>query len=255
MNPVTSWMLSLMVAFAPPDAKARASQLPGHAETSVEKSTRYESIAKDLFDVVYDPKETPLFRGAKGRARTAALVLAVAYHESGFAHDVDVGPCYRGRDGQGARCDHGRSACLMQLHVGDGKTIQGYTQEELFSDRKKCFRAGLGLLRKSFSECRLQDPRHRLNAYASGVCDHGEDGSERLMAMMDKFAGKLPIPNDDSAVEAAEKTSTPQTNAPQASVTRTGKDPSDHTAAPPVDPRSRGTKAGSGERKRHPSVR
>ena len=200
MNPVTSWLLSLMVAFASPDERAKGSQLPGHEETAQEKTARYESIASDLFDVVYDPKETPLFRGAKGRARTAALVLAVAYHESGFAHDVDVGPCYRGKDGRGARCDHGKSACVMQLHVGDGTTLQGYTQEELFADRKKCFRAGLGLLRKSLSECRRLDTRHRLNAYATGVCTRGDDDSEVLMALMDKFVAKKPLPADDETI-------------------------------------------------------
>jgi hypothetical protein len=203
MNPVTSWLFSLMVAFAPPDERARSSQLPGHEETVEQKTARYESIAKDLFDVVYDPTEVPLFAGPKGRARTAALVLAVAYHESGFAHDVDVGPCYRGKDGRGARCDHGKSACVMQLHVGDGTTLQGYTQEELFADRKKCFRAGLGLLRRSFSECRHLDAKHRLNAYASGVCTRGEDGSERLMALMEKFAAKKPLPGDDAAMMKA----------------------------------------------------
>lgn len=203
MNPVTSWLLSLMVAFAPPEQKARASQLPGHEETVAEKTARYESIADDLFAVVYDPNETPLFKGPKGRARTAALVLAVAYHESGFAHDVDVGPCYRGKDGAGARCDHGRSACVMQLHVGNGTTLQGYTQEELFADRKKCFRAGLGLLRRSFSECRNLPASHRLDAYASGVCDRGQDGSERLMALMEKFVAKKPLPADDVAVMKA----------------------------------------------------
>ncbi len=238
MNPVTSWMLSLMVAFAPPEAKARGEQFPGHEETAAEKSARYESIASDLFEVVYDPKETPLFRGAKGRARTAALVLAVAYHEGGFAHDVDVGPCYRGKDGRGSRCDHGTSACLMQLHVGTGKTIQGYSHDELFADRKKCFRAGLGLLRKSFAECRLLDAKHRLNAYASGVCNHGEEGSERLMAMMDKFAAKLPIP-DDASVEA-KASSGPSKASPEKPARDKGSSSEDvdAPAAPPKKPKA-----------------
>ena len=170
MNPVTSWLFSLMVAFAPPEARANSAQLPGHEETATQKEARYQSIADDLYAVAYDPNETPLFKGNKGRARTAALLLAIAYHESGFAHDVDIGPCYRGRDGQGARCDHGRSACVMQIHIGDKTTAQGYSRDELFADRKKCFRAGLALVRRSLSECRHLDSKHRLNAYASGVC-------------------------------------------------------------------------------------
>lgn len=202
MNPVTSWLFSLMVAFAPPEDRARGPQFPGHEETQEQKEARYQSIADDLYAVVYDPNETPLFKGQKGRARTAALMLAIAYHESGFAHDVDVGPCYRGKGGQSARCDHGRSACLMQIHIGDKTTSQGYTQEELFTDRKKCFRAGLGLIRRSLSECRHLDTKHRLNAYASGVCTQGDEGSERLMSLMDKFVAKRALPADD-AVQVA----------------------------------------------------
>jgi hypothetical protein len=197
MSAVAEWLLGLMVAFAPPERAAKQEHFPGWEETVDARRERYASIAADLYALAYDPETKPIFGGKKGRARTAALLLAVAYHESGFARDVDLGPCYRGKDGKGARCDHGLSACLMQVRIGKGTTSEGWTQKELFEDRKKCFAAGLRLLRRSFSACKALPMKHRLNAYASGSCDKGHAGSERLMNMAEKFTTKLPLPGPD----------------------------------------------------------
>jgi hypothetical protein len=200
MNPIVSWLFALMVAFAPPDKTSKAFQFPGHEETAEQKSARYQSIAEDLYDVVYDPDVEPVYAGPKGRRRTALLVLAIAFHESGFAHDVDIGPCYLGKDGTSARCDHGKSACVMQLHIGEGTTPEGYTQADLFADRKKCFRAALARIRSSLGECKHLDEKHRLNAYASGVCTRGDEQSEELSALVDKFGAKVAPPPEDDAV-------------------------------------------------------
>jgi hypothetical protein len=85
----------------------------------------------------------------------------------------------------------------MQIHLGDGTTPEGHTQKDLFEDRKKCFGAGLRLIRRSFSAYRSLPMKHRLNAYASGSCAKGHDGSERLMNLAEKFATKLPLPGPD----------------------------------------------------------
>ena len=199
MNPIVSWLFALIVAFAPPDKAAQAAQFPGHEETAEQKIERYKSIAQDLYDVVYDPEVEPVYPGSKGRARTALLMVAIAFHESGFAHDVDIGPCYRGRDGQSARCDHGRSACIMQMHIGGGTTPEGYTQAELFADRKKCLRSALARIRSSMGECKALDEKHRLNAYASGVCTRGDEQSEELASFVEKFAARVPMPAEDDA--------------------------------------------------------
>jgi hypothetical protein len=197
MSQVADWLLALMVAFAPPERAARHDQFPGWEETVDERKLRYAEIGRDLYSYVYHPDTKPIFGGAKGRARTASLLLAIAYHESGFAKDVDKGPCYRGKSGNSTRCDSGMSACLMQIHLGDGTTPEGHTQKDLFADRKKCFGAGLRLIRRSFSACKSLPMKHRLNAYASGSCSKGHEGSERLMNMAEKFATKLPMPGPD----------------------------------------------------------
>lgn len=203
MTPVVAWLYSIIAAVAPPDKEHRHPSFPGWEETAEERVERYESIASDVVAVAFDPEKKPLFGGALGRARTAALLLAVAYHESGFAKDVDKGPCYRGKGGRSARCDHGKSACLMQIRIGQGTTQEGWTQDELFADRKKCFSAGLNLMRKSISACRNLDERHRLNAYASGVCERGHRGSEGLMSLMHDFLTKSPIPREARAGASA----------------------------------------------------
>ena len=140
-------------------------------ESEVDRLERIRGIASAIVLVSFDDSERPLVRGAFERARTAALVAAVAIRESdGFARDVDLGPC--DRRGNSRRCDSGRSACLMQIHLGKAKTAEGWTQRELFADRAKCFRAGLHLMRSSWWACaRGQE----LNVYASGRCSFGDE--------------------------------------------------------------------------------
>lgn len=199
-----------MMQAAPPGRLAAAYQLPGHEETEAEKVARYESFASDLYEVVYDPSVKSLFAGKRGRALTAATILGVAYHESGFAHDVDVGPCYRGKNGHDTRCDGGMSACVMQIKIGQGTTlrsahgIEGLTQAELFQDRKLCFRVGLHMLRRSITSCTKRGPNERLNAYASGRCDDGADRSKEILNIVRKFlANKDAVPVDAGLVLAA----------------------------------------------------
>lgn len=198
-TPIADWLFTMMVAAAPLERAERIEPFPGWAETAAERGERYAAIAADLEAVVYDPEVKPIFRGPRGRAKTAALIMAVAFHESGFARDVDFGPCYRGKSGDGTRCDSGRAACLMQVHADHGKTPDGWTLQELFEDRKKCFRAGLRLLRSSFGQCRANAYEHRLAAFASGRCDRGLTESAALIRLGDEFATVSPVPGDDAA--------------------------------------------------------
>ena len=195
-TPVIQWLLSLITMFAPPDKLASAPQLPGYEETADEKTERYRSIAEDLYRVVYDSEIQPLFGGPKARAHTAALVLGVAFHESGFAKDVDVGPCYVGKVRGITRCDGGRSACLMQILLDHRKTPEGWSQADLFADRTKCFRAGLGQLRKSMTACSSLPADYQLSAYATGVCGRGFAVSKQLVAIGNQFFHRLDSPND-----------------------------------------------------------
>ena len=210
MNPIVGWLFSLILSFSPPEGPGRADPLPGHEETVAEKTARYASIAEDVYSVVYDPDTQPLYAGPKGRARTAILVLAIAYHESGFSQDVDGGPCYRGADGLSPRCDFGRSACIMQINVGDGTSPEGYTKAELFADRKKCIRSALARIRSSMGECKHLDEKHRLNAYASGVCTRGDEQSEELWSLAQRFAARVPMPTEDDAAFLVGAAETPR---------------------------------------------
>lgn len=169
LHPAIGWLLSLMTAVAPPDRLARAPQLPGYEESAEDKEERYASLASDLYEVAFDRELTPLFRGKHGRSMTAMLALAVAFHESGFAKDVDRGPCYRAK-GYERRCDGGRAACVMQVEVGEGSTLDGWTKADLFADRQKCFRAGIKILRRSMHTCRDLPVSAQLSIYAGGAC-------------------------------------------------------------------------------------
>ncbi len=194
MDAATAWLVATMAAFAPTERASVERGMPGWTETKAQREERYVAIAKAIVEVASDPDEKPVFGGATGRARTAALLAAIAWHESGFARDVDIGPCYRGRANDGARCDHGRAACIMQIHTREGQTLEGYSKEELFADRVKCVRAGLHLVQKSFAACKGNPPKHRLAAFASGRCSAGQSGSEMLLALGERFATRIKGP-------------------------------------------------------------
>jgi hypothetical protein len=146
-----------MLAKAPPERLTALPAFPGWQETVEERTTRYERLA-DAAIVV-----------GKTRERVA-LLLAVSYHESGWAPDVDVGPCYRGADGMGMRCDGGRAACVMQVRVD---AHPEWKADELFGSREACFRAGLTLLERSRRACSKLGPDFFLDAYAGGTCEAG----------------------------------------------------------------------------------
>lgn len=197
---VVAWILSLIVSFAPPAKVASGPQFEGWEETADEKLVRYEAIATDLYETVFEnPDNASLFSGGfKGKLRTTTLLLATAAHESAFSRDVDQGPCFR-KNGYKGRCDSGKAYCMMQVHVGpDGKTPEGWTGEELFADRKKCFTTALNGMRRSIRACRKvhKTPNLWLSAYASGDCERGGKGAEELWRMYESFWGKKTPPKE-----------------------------------------------------------
>lgn len=197
---MVEWLYALIISVASPERAATEDAFPGWGESVAERKARFRSIAEDVEAVVFDEDEPTIYRGPQGRAQTAALLLAVAYHESGFMPDVDLGPCYRGKNGKGSRCDSGKAACLMQLHADYGRTPDGHTLDELFKDRKVCLRSGLRLLRRSIGQCRSNPPEYRLAAYASGRCDRGLQASKDLFAIAVKLQTAGAIPSVDEVV-------------------------------------------------------
>lgn len=224
-----AWILGFMIAVAAP---GRTTYYTEAQESQAEAMARYDSIAQDLVDVVYDPATTPLFKGPDGRSRTVTILLSLALYESGFMKNVDQGV------GKFARGDHGNSWCLLQLNVGSGRTIrwnakfdravkytddpadivEGFTGPEMVQDRKKCFIAGLRNLRSSFNSCRGLPFDQSLRAYGSGSCEKGGKASAVRMHTAMKFwdqskaartwsdddivqilAGKMPDPVEEPA--------------------------------------------------------
>lgn len=196
METVLAWILAFMVSVAPPGRKTYYTEAQ---ETKEDAQARYQSIAEDLVEVVYDPNTKVPFKGSNGRSRTVSVILSIMLHESGFMKNVDYGV------GKYARGDQGNSWCMMQLNVGKGRTLKwnikhdrrprwgddpkdifdGHTGPELVADRKLCIREGLKILRISFSSCgKFGLPlNQRLRVYASGNCREGAEGSAARMNM------------------------------------------------------------------------
>lgn len=183
MDLIVSWALAFMMTVAPPG--------PWRGEPRDETVARYKQIAEDAVAVAYDPTSEALFGGTDGRARTAALMLAVAFHESGFRRDVDLGI------GPRARGDSGQSWCLMQIMVGGGRTIEGWTGHDLVHNRRHCFASGLGAIRRSFIACRNNSRYELLNAYTSGSCSRGASQSRDRMTSAFQWVARHPVPHTD----------------------------------------------------------
>ena len=196
--PVVAWLVGLLTAGAPP---GRPQYEPAAKETVEQAQERYQGIAEAIATVAYDAAEEPV----EGNRRfTAALMAAVAYHESGFRRDVDLG-IGRARLAASGWNDSGRSWCLMQINLGRKdldketadrlsaekgfavtmdsalKTREGWTGLELLQDREKCFRAGLHVLKGAVGVCHHLGRLDWLRSYASGNCSDGANESALRM--------------------------------------------------------------------------
>ncbi len=198
MTAAIAWILSLLTLAVPPD---RLAAQPGWEETPAAREARYLAIATDVAAVVYAPDARTLYAGPRGRARTAALLVAVAVLESGLAADVDLGPCYRGRDGRSSRCDSGRAHSLWQVH-----------SPEVAGDRRAAAREALRRSRGSFAMAAARGrergwsaeevARHRLDVYAgSGAASATRAGGLRL-ALGERLAARPGAPRDAEVLAA-----------------------------------------------------
>lgn len=182
LNTLAGWMMSILVTLSPLDRKIYHSN---DVETPIEKKERLEMISKDIIEIVFDDNERPLFDGPQGRLKSAVYVATWSSHESGgFRKGVDVGL---------SRGDKGSSWCMMQLHIGKGKTAEGWTGEDLVNDRKKCIRAGYHLMRQSMGQCRKMNERNAMAAYASGRCNVGITISQKRYDHMMRVYNQHPF--------------------------------------------------------------
>ena len=182
-------IVNVISYLAPADIKHYSYQ-----ETVAETNTRYESIASDLVEVVFDKDEKPIYTGDDARVRTLSVMLAIDSFESGFHKDVDQG------FGKFSKGDHGASWCLGQInlggqrvHVKEDGTIEygtGWSGQDLVQDRKKCFRVQLAILRSSFA-CPTSVEDGKLSLYASGDCSKGFTASQNRMKLARKLQSKF----------------------------------------------------------------
>lgn len=208
MNSIVTWALAFMTVQSP---------IARHTdETPDEVNARFQSIAEDLAEVVFDPQEAPVYTGPRGRIQTLSLMESIALYESGFRKNVDTG------EGPRSRGDAGRSVCLMQIQVGMGKTKpynraqgrfardsdldaeveQGYTAPDLLADRKKCFRVALHMVQQSFTACSGLPISNRLAVYASGSCDGGWYESQKRVSTGQRwFDAHVPTFTDVNAMD------------------------------------------------------
>ena len=192
MTAAVAWILSLLLYAVPPERVAAA---PGWEQTPAARAARYEAIAADVAAVVYAPDAIVLYAGPRARAHTAALLVAVAVLESGLAADVDRGPCYRGRDGRGPRCDRGRAFGLWQVHA-----------PEVEGDRRAAARAALRLMRSSLGWAAARGREvgwdaatvaaHRLDVYAGGGSAVAHRLGAARLALADRLAARPGAPRD-----------------------------------------------------------
>lgn len=165
-DPITLSALALaaMLALAPTETHRPP---PGWQEAPEAIRARYEAIAADV--------------GAVAQSREdVALLVGVAWHESGFAADVDAGRCYQIGKWRG-RCDGGRAVSLWQLQSGAAES-----RERWRTDRRAAATRALAVLRWSLRTC-----GGRLTAYASGSCSKGHQGAAELAHYVARVAARL----------------------------------------------------------------
>lgn len=151
-------ILNLLLARSPAELAGTYETWPENRETPEEKRERFVKKADVIAKVVTEDTRV------KDPVWAAALVLAIERHEGGWTKHVDTG------EGPHARGDRGQSVCGMQLRIGNGKTDEGWTAEDVLADEEKCVISGLRRVQRSFGACKEQGPDARLAVYAGGSC-------------------------------------------------------------------------------------
>jgi hypothetical protein len=165
---VAAWIFALLVAVSPPG------RVPAR-ETLEAGEERYRAIAADVADVV--ASAPPIFAGPDGRARTAALLVAVAALESGLRLDVDSGT----RRGGGGECG------LWQTMPVAGRCPE---------TRRAGAALALERMRRSFAACHAAPVAERLAAYASGHCSAGLAESRARVGLAQRVVARHPPPKE-----------------------------------------------------------
>jgi hypothetical protein len=158
------WVLALML-------KAQ----PAHPYRATYERTS-EAIARAS-------EASPLFSGDRGDAKTAALLVSLAFFESGMKPDA-AGDCSDKTGQKRLACTEPgaipHSFCLLQIHESNLAGF-GVTREEIQSDVGACVRTSLALLHQSFRICRALGLEDQVRWYAGGgpTCPTSEDATRK----------------------------------------------------------------------------
>lgn len=150
-----AWIVGMMTALEP-SAPWRAT---------------YERTAEAIARVA---ESDPLFEGGDA-ARTAALLVAVAWHESRLKPD--------------ARSANGQWLCLYQV---DKRQVKSAAR--VLADPEECTRAAMTILRASLKRCAKSPTDDRLAFFMSGACDKGLPQSRYRMFLAKKLLKDHPLP-------------------------------------------------------------
>ncbi len=166
-----SWVLALMMA----------------AQSTHPYRSTYERTAEAIARAAV---ATPLFTGAHGAERTAALLVSVGKYESAF-DPTAIG-------------DHGQSHCLLQV----GQSNFGFlsvTRAEIHQSIEVCIDSGIRMMQASFRACRGRPVEERLAHYAEGgeqcpdPSSAGARASRHRFALANWLLLNRPAPADDQA--------------------------------------------------------
>lgn len=223
---ISTWILAVITSAVPLDYGVKSTmwwgpdawEIPGKAPVGDDiirasrdaRQARYADIAKAMEKVFFDPSEEPLMIDTSqtdpekgklnGRFMSAALAVGVMAPESYFHRNVQLGLS----KGKG---DNGKSWCLGQINIGDGRIAlngdsfkyvtdgkSGWSGKDLVDDLDKCLRIKLHIMRDSFKKCKKNPLLQKLNAYTSGDCEKGGEASEYRMKLGFKTYKDNPVP-------------------------------------------------------------
>jgi hypothetical protein len=161
-----AWVLGLVLGLCPPERAETETTYPEARETVQQRRQRLEEVAADIAWAAADSateRPVPL----KDGRTAAAYLVAVAWKESGFKRDVDVGPCAPERVRLLKWCDNGRAKTMWQL----------WNLDE-WPSRGQAAKLAVVRMRNSMSACRDLPPDEQLAEYASGNC-RGADAKKK----------------------------------------------------------------------------
>jgi hypothetical protein len=160
LESLTAWVLACMVKLLNP-AMAHGLNETDHTVHHWEES--YPSTAQAI---AVASLEAPLFKGETGPQKTAAVLTALAWHESRF--DVN------------AVGDHGQARGLYQVHP----TTVPDVEEDMLNEALPASRTARELIRQSQRICRGYDIQEQLGWYAAGSNGCQEAGRKKSRVRM-----------------------------------------------------------------------